>query len=140
MQGRAGCAAVSLDLASEAVDQAGRMEAQWIEADLHRLRGDLLLLLSEPQRPEAEVSFRRALAIAGEQDAKLWELRTATSLARMWQDQGRQAEARELLARVYGRFTEGFETPDLRETEVLLDELSSTPRASRVARRRSAGS
>jgi len=114
--------------------------ARWIEADLHRLRGDLLLLLSEPQRPEAEVSFRRALAIAGEQDAKLWELRAATSLARMWQDQGRQAEARELLAPVYGRFTEGFETPDLRETEVLLDELSSTPRASRVARRRSAGS
>jgi predicted ATPase len=81
------------------------------------------LLLSEPQRPEAEVSFRRALAIAGEQGAKVWELRAATSLARMWQDQGRRAEARDLLAPVYGRFTEGFDMRDLRDAKALLDEL-----------------
>ena len=80
-EGRAGRVEAGLDLTADALGRVDRLGARWIEADLHRLRGDLLLLLSEPQRPEAEVSFRRALAIAGEQDAKLWELRAATSLA-----------------------------------------------------------
>jgi predicted ATPase len=122
-EGRAGRVEAGLGLAADALGRAGRLRARWSEADLHRLRGDLLLLLSEPQRPEAEVSFRRALAIAGEQNAKMWELRAATGLARMWRDQGRRAEARDLLASVYGWFTEGFDTPDLREGKALLDTL-----------------
>jgi predicted ATPase len=124
VQGRAGRAAVGLDLASEAVDQAGRTEVHWIEADLHRLRGELLLALPEPERPAAEACFLRALAVAREQGARLWELRAATSLARLWRDQGRSGEAREPLARAYGWFTEGFEMPDLREAKTLLDELA----------------
>ena len=123
VQGRAGRAAVSLDLASEAVDQAGRMEAQWIEADLHRLRGELLLALPEPERPAAEACFLRALAVAREQGARLWKLRAATSLARLWQAQGRCVEARDLLASVHGWFTEGLDTRDLRDAKALLDEL-----------------
>ena len=123
VQGRAGRAAVSLDLASEAVDQAGRTEAHWIEAELHRLRGELLLALPEPERREAEACFLRALAVARDRGARLWELRAATSLARLWRDQGRRGEARQPLARAYGWFTEGFDTPDLREARALLDEL-----------------
>ena len=127
VQGRAGRAAVSLDLASEAVDQAERMEAQWIEADLHRLRGELLLALPEPERPAAEACFLRALAVAREQGARWWELRAATSLARLWRDQARGREARDLLAPIHGWFTEGFGTVDLREAGALLRELASLP-------------
>ena len=132
VQGRAGRAAVSLDLASEAVDQAERMEAQWIEADLHRLRGELLLALPEPERPAAEACFLRALAVAREQGARWWELRAATSLARLWRDQARGGEARDLLAPIHGWFTEGFGTVDLREAEALLRELASLPPRSGV--------
>ncbi|WP_159718583.1 ATP-binding protein [Geminicoccus flavidas] len=125
VQGQRGHATAGLDLVSEAIDQAGRMEAHWIEADLHRLRGELLLALPQPERSEAEACFLRALAIAREQGARLWGLRAATSLARLWRDQGRGDEAREPLARAYGGFTEGFEMPDLREAKALLDELAS---------------
>src|SRR4051794_32187974 len=107
VQGRAGRAAVGLDLASEAVDQAGRAKVHWIEADLHRLRGELLLALPEPERPVAEACFLRALAVAREQGARLWELRAATSLARLWRGHGRRGEAREPLARADGRVTQG---------------------------------
>ena len=68
--------------------------------------------------------YRKALSIAEEQEAKLWELRAAMSLAQLWRDQGRPAEARDLLASIYGWFTEGFDTPDLREAKALLDELA----------------
>jgi predicted ATPase len=73
---------------------------------------------------EAEELYRKALGIAEEQGAKLWELRAAVSLARLRRDQGRHAEARDLLAPVYGWFTEGFDTPDLKEAKALLDELA----------------
>ena len=139
-QGRAGRAAAGLDLTAEALDRVDRMGARWIEAELHRLRGELLLAPSRAPAPRGRGLLPPRLAVAREQDARMWELRAATSLARLWQDQGRRAEARDLLAPVYGWFTEGFDTPDLREAKALLDELSSTPRASRVARRRSAGS
>ncbi len=72
----------------------------------------------------AEELYRKALSIAREQEAKLWELRAAASLARLWHGQGRRAEARDLLAPVYGWFTEGFDTPDLKEAKALLDELA----------------
>lgn len=82
------------------------------------------LLLRQGHPEAAEELYRRAQSIAVEQEAKLWELRAAASLARLRRDQGRRAEAGDLLAPVYGWFTEGFGTPDLREAKALLDELT----------------
>ena len=92
------------------------------EAELYRHKGQLLLRQGRTQA--AEELYHRALAIAREQEAKLWELRAVASLARLRRDQGRPAEARDLLAPVYGWFTEGFDTPDLKEAKALLDELA----------------
>ena len=94
------------------------------DANLHRVKGELLLARSRPDRAEAEASFREALDIARGQSAKSVELRAATSLARLWQQQGRREEARELLAPVYDWFTEGFDTRDLKDAKALLDELA----------------
>ena len=95
---------------------------RWFAAELNRHKGRLLLRRG---RTEAvEELYRKALSIAEEQEAKLWELRAAVSLARLWADQGRRAEARDLLARVYSWFTEGFDTADLKEAKGLLDELT----------------
>ena len=93
------------------------------EAESHRLHGELLLQQPAPDAPAAEACFQRALDVARRQQAKSLELRAATSLARLWQQQGKRAEARELLAPIYGWFTEGFDTADLQEAEVLLEEL-----------------
>jgi predicted ATPase len=93
----------------------------WFAAELNRLKGQLLLRQGHIEA--AEELYRKALSIAEEQKAKLWELRAAASLARLRRDQGRRAEARDLLAPVYGWFTEGFDTPDLKEARALLDEL-----------------
>jgi len=97
-------------------------QERWAEAEMHRLRGTLLLSINE--QAHAENSFRQAIALAQQQSANFWELRSATSLARLWRDQGKRDEARELLAPVYGWFTEGFDTSDLKEAKALLDELS----------------
>jgi predicted ATPase len=80
--------------------------------------------VAEPYSGEAEACFQRALAVAREQSARMWELRAAMSLARLWANQGRRAEAHDLLAPVYGWFTEGFDTADLKDAKGLLDELS----------------
>jgi predicted ATPase len=77
----------------------------------------------QPDAAKAEAYFERALVVAREQQAKSWELRTAMSMARLWRDQGKRDEARDLLAPVYGWFTEGFDTLDLKEAKALLDEL-----------------
>jgi predicted ATPase len=103
------------------VEQTGE---RYAEAELHRLKGELLLQQPLPDEPEAEACFQQALAVARRQEAKAWELRTAMSLARLWQKQGKRAEARELLSPIYGWFTEGFDTADLQEAKVLLEELS----------------
>ena len=95
---------------------------RWLAAELTRHRGRLLLRQGHSEA--AEQLYRKALSIAEEQGAKLWELRAAAGLARLRRDQGRHTEARDLLAPVYGWFTEGFGTPDLREAKALLDELS----------------
>ena len=95
----------------------------WAEAEMHRVRGTLLLSLHE--RAAAEKSYRQAIEVARRQSAKFWQLRAAMSLARLWRDQGKVSEARELLAPVYGWFTEGFDTRDLKEAKALLDELVS---------------
>jgi predicted ATPase len=94
------------------------------EAELHRLTGQLLLARSGAHHTEAETCFRQALTVAHRQEAKALELRAALSLARLWQQQGKRAEARELVAPVYGWFTEGFDTADLHEAKALLDALA----------------
>ena len=91
---------------------------------LHRLCAELTLHARSAADETVETSFRYALAIARQQHAKGWELGAATSLARLWGEQGRRAEARDLLAPVYGWFTEGFDTADLKEAKGLLDELT----------------
>ena len=91
---------------------------------LYRLRGELLLQHAVAQPGEAEACFQQALAIARRQQAKSWELRAAMSLARLWQQQGKRAEAHTLLAPVYAWFTEGFETADLQDAKALLEELA----------------
>src|SRR5262249_49648954 len=90
----------------------------------HRLTGEFLLRHAVSSEPQAETYFRQALAIASHQQAKSWELRAAISLTRLWQRQGKRAEACELLAPVYGWFTEGFDTAALQEAKVLLDTLA----------------
>jgi predicted ATPase len=80
--------------------------------------------MPEPDRADAEITFGKAMVVAREQSAKMWELRAARSLARLWAEQGRRAEARDLLAPLYGWFTEGFDTPDLKDAKELLDELA----------------
>jgi predicted ATPase len=98
-------------------------ERGW-DAEIHRLRGELTGRLPSPDPAKSEDSFRTALAIAREQGTRGYELRAATSLARLWRDQGRRSEARELLAPIYGWFTEGFDTLDLKEAKALLAELA----------------
>ena len=114
----------ALRLLDEALARVDRLEERWFEADLHRLKGEALLALSPERAAEAEACYHQALAVARDQGARLWELRAATSLARLWRDQGRRAEARDLLAPVYGWFTEGFDTADLKDAKALLDELA----------------
>ena len=97
----------------------------WFEANVHLIAGDIALKLPQPYAGEAETHFERALAVARQQQAKSWELRAATSMARLWRAQGKQQQARELLAPIYGWFTEGFDTRDLIEAKALLDKLAS---------------
>jgi len=99
-------------------------ELRWYEAELHRLKGELLLQQSSDNATEAESCFHQAITIAQNQSAKSWELRAATSLARLWQSQGKREEARALLAPIYDWFTEGFDTADLIDAKTLLDALS----------------
>jgi predicted ATPase/class 3 adenylate cyclase len=121
--GRADQAAIGLSLLADALDGVERTGVRWIEAELHRVQGELRLALPEPDQSEAEACFLRAMAIAREQQAKLWELRAATSLARLCRDQSRRNQAHDLLAPLYDWFTEGFETADLRDAKLLLNEL-----------------
>ena len=113
-------AAARLDQALQLVERTGE---RWFAAELDRQKGRLLLRQGHPEA--AEELYRKALSVAREQEAKLWELRAAASLARLWRDQGRCAAARDLLAPVYGWFTEGFATPDLKAAKMLLDELDA---------------
>ncbi|MGH8070976.1 MAG: ATP-binding protein [Candidatus Entotheonellia bacterium] len=116
--------AAGLEALAEALATVAKSSVRWWEAELHRLRGELLLQSSVAQPEEAEACFQQALAVARREQAKSWELRAAMSLSRLWQQQGKQAEVRELLAPVYGWFTEGFDTADLQEAKALLEELA----------------
>jgi len=112
----------AVTLLDDALQIAERTGERWVEADLYRLKGQMLSRKGCSQA--AEELYCEALEIAEEQGAKIWELRAGVSLARLRRDQGRRTEARNLLAPIYGWFTEGFGTPDLKEAKALLEELS----------------
>ena len=107
----------------EAMTATETTKERWCEAEVHRTAGEIALLGLDPDSAKAEAYFKRALAVARTQQAKSWELRAAMSMARLWRDQGKWDDARDLLAPIYGWFTEGFATLDLKETKALLDEL-----------------
>ena len=109
----------------DAIDKVEISKEKWCEAEAHRIAGEVELKSPKPDAAKAQAYFERALAVARAQQAKSWELRAAMSMARLWRDQGKRDEARELLAPVYGWFTEGFDTLDLKEAKNLLGELSS---------------
>jgi class 3 adenylate cyclase/predicted ATPase len=120
--GKAGQPEEGLHRLAEAMEIAETTQDRWAEAELRRVRGDLLLATASAV--EAEDSYRQALAVARNQNGRLWELRVAVSLARLWHGGGRNEEARSLLQPIYCWFTEGFDTPDLKEAKILLDELA----------------
>jgi predicted ATPase len=103
---------------------------------VHRIAGEIALKSPAPDPEKAEAYFERAFAVARQQQTKSWELRAAVSLARLWRDQGKVQQARDLLAPVYGWFTEGFDTRDLKEAKVLLEELGGVDRHANIIGRR----
>jgi class 3 adenylate cyclase/predicted ATPase len=117
----AGSARYGLDLLDEALEQVDHSGQRWCEAELYRSKGELLSRFSDTTN--AESCLQRSLVTARRQHTKLWELRAACSLGRLWRNQGKRNEARTLLMPIYGWFTEGFDAPDLKETKALLDEL-----------------
>jgi len=122
--GKVGKTEEGLTAVAEALELVNKTGERWYEAELHRLKGELLLQLSSDKQTDAEPCFHQALSIARNQQAKALEFRAATSLSRLWQRQGKRKEARHLLAEVYGWFTEGFDTADLKEAKALLEELT----------------
>ena len=109
---------------AEALATLAKSGVRWWEAELYRLRGALLLQSAVAQSGEAEACFQQALDVARRQEAKSLELRAAVSLSRLWQQQGKRAEAHALLAPIYTWFTEGFDTTDLQDAQTLLEELA----------------
>jgi predicted ATPase len=119
--GQAGRPEAGLTVLAEALTLVAATEERWWEAELYRLQGELLCQLPGPDVGQAEASFQQALDVARRQQAKALELRAALSLSRLWQQHDKRQEAHDLLAPVYGWFTEGFDTPDLQEAKALLD-------------------
>jgi predicted ATPase len=109
----------------EAMTAMETTKERWCEAEVHRIAGEITLSSPQPDAAKAEVCFERALEVARKQQAKSWELRAAMSMARLWRDQGKRDEARELLAPVYRWFIEGFDTLDLKEAKALLEQLAT---------------
>jgi predicted ATPase len=108
----------------EALTSAQNSGDRYYEAELYRLRGELLLLQATPGTPDAIACFQKAVEIARKQKAMSLELRAATSLARIYQTQGRREQGRDILAKIYRKFTEGFDTLDLLQANALLDQLT----------------
>src|SRR5271166_2198232 len=121
-RGQIGAARRCID---DAIGKVEKSKEKWCEAEVHRIAGEVALKSPAPDTEKAEKHFGRALGVASQQQAKSWELRGSMSLARLWRDQGKVQQARELLAPVYGWFTEGFDTRDLKEAKALLEELAS---------------
>jgi predicted ATPase len=109
----------------EAMKTIETTRERYYETEVNRITGEIALMTPEPDTAKAQARFERALAVARDQQAKSWELRAATSLARLWRDQGKLTDARDLLAPVYGWFTEGFDTRDLKEAKTLLEQLAA---------------
>jgi predicted ATPase len=109
----------------DAIEKVERSKEKWGEAEVHRIAGEVALKSLAPNPEKAEAYFDRALAVARQQQAKSWELRAAMSMARLSRDQGKRDEARELLPPIYGWFTEGLDTLDLKEAKALLEQLAS---------------
>jgi class 3 adenylate cyclase/predicted ATPase len=109
----------------EALTLIKKTKERWFEAEVNRIAGEIALKSPQPDAEKAQAYFERALTIARQQQAKSWELRATMSVARLWRDQGKRREARDLLAPIYGWFTEGFDTLDLQDAKKLLDELSA---------------
>ena len=122
---RAGQSEEALYTLDRALETADRTGERWFEAELHRLRGEWLIVHRNGEQAEAEACFERALAVARRQSAKMWELRAAMSFARLRRGHCRAVEARTLLASIYEWFTEGLDAPDLKEAKALLDELTA---------------
>jgi predicted ATPase len=122
--GETGQAEEGLRLLTEALALIDNTGVRYDEPELYRIKGELLLRQAVPDAPQAEACFQQALDVTRRQQAKSYELRTTMSLSRLWQRQGKHTEARELLAPIYGWFTEGFDTADLQEARTLLDELA----------------
>ena len=122
-QARLGRHNEALDVIDRAIAMAQSTKEQWCEAELYRTKGELVLVSRGADVAAVEAHFERALGIARQQHSRSWELRAATSMARLWRDQGKRQEAHDLLAPVYGWFTEGFDTSDLKKAKTLLDEL-----------------
>jgi predicted ATPase len=121
--GRAGQAEEGLTLVAEAIAEIARRDERICEAELHRVKGQLLLKSNDANGMEAEACFHYAIEVARSQKAKSWEVRAVTSLAGLWQAQGKHTEAHDLLAAIYGWFTEGLDTPDLIDAKTLLNDL-----------------
>jgi predicted ATPase len=121
--GRRGQAKEGLRILAEAFDIAHNNVEGWYEAELHRLKGELLLQSGIDAMEEAEANFRQAIVVARQQSAKSLELRAVMSLGRLWQHQGKSAAAHQMLAEIYSWFTEGFDTPDLQHAKTLLEAL-----------------
>jgi predicted ATPase len=128
----AGRSADGLALLAEALGRVERTGEVWFEAELHRLKGGVLLRTTPADPAEAEACFREAIDVARAHGTKWWELRAATSLARLWAERGECRKAHDLLAPVHGWFAEGFDTPDLKVAGALLDELAPAPLGSRA--------
>jgi len=121
---RAGEVDEALDLLNMALERANVTQERYFEAELYRYRAEWLVGHHRASEAEAESCYERALAVSRNQKAKFWELRATIGLARLWRGQGKRTEARDLLAPIYGWFTEGFDTPVLRDAKALLDELA----------------
>ena len=122
--GTLGQPAAGLEVLAEALTRVDTTRDRWYEPEIYRLKGALLLQQSADNHAEAQTCFHHALDVARAQQAKSLELRIAVSLSRLWQHQGQHAEAYDLLAPIYGWFTEGFDTADLQEAKTLLEALS----------------
>src|SRR5262245_15918409 len=114
----------ALQLLDRELEETNTTGERFSEAEIYRLKGEWLLVNRLARSPEAEDCYQHALAVARKQQAKFWELRASVRLARLWRDQGKRTEARDLLASIYGWFTEGLDTPVLKEAKALLDELA----------------
>ncbi len=121
---KAGQTSEGLNVVTDALARAQQTECRYYDAEFHRIKGELLLGQATADEQQAEACFHDALKIARGQSAKSLELRTAMSLSRLWKKQGKKVEARQLLAGIYGWFTEGFDTADLKAAKALLDELA----------------